>query len=339
MAATCPHCGNALAVRVRTTTERQWIVLLGEESDRRIGVGSRSSESFICQDCKRAIAEHDYIMRARSDVDNTARLRIHGEPGTRICRHHLSWAKTDRVIPGADGYIDVRVEPGAYSLAGYVYDPFGTRYTHVTAGLVKVELAPGDDEEVTLKPLTTCWAPGNITVLAVRGGDAGTGIETWWYEQREGEWTWFYKDTADEEGLVAWEECFWDAEDECGCWARFIGQLVFPIVPVSDHAVSPTDSLVARRKPHEHADTSDLVAFRGEGGRYISERPLPRYDMAQKWPWREAADHVIEWELLDVEGSVAGTFEVPTAHNFVIGSADLRTPESIPNAAARTGDE
>ena len=125
-----------------------------------------------------------------------ASLRIHGEASTRVCYCHRSrpyptspsaWVESNWIIPVVPGYVDVLLDAGEYSFAGYVYNGALVRYTHVTAGLVQIDLDWGDTEEITLKPLTQSWAPGNITVLAVRGGDPGTGIETWWYEQWEGE--------------------------------------------------------------------------------------------------------------------------------------------------------
>jgi len=292
-----------------------------------------------------------------------ASVRIHGDAGTRICYYHKSrpypasptaWTESDWTIPVDPGYVDVLLDAGEYSCAGYVYNASQLRYTHVTAGLVKIDLDWGDDEEITLKPLTTSWAPGNITVLAVRGGDAGTGIETWWYEQWEGEWTWFYKDTADEEGLVAWEECFWDEENGCGSWARFVGQPIFPIIAVSQRVLITNPSAqpnavcaVFNGHPHDSAywnlPAPDAAAYirpkpgqslepiydhvrlvhEYASGKAVSEIPLPRWEMGQRWPWWESSEHVVTWQLMADDDAVLAEFEVETTQHFVVAGQVL----------------
>ncbi|MFQ5809854.1 MAG: hypothetical protein ACE5JM_09570, partial [Armatimonadota bacterium] len=293
-----------------------------------------------------------------------ASVRIHGDAGTRVCYYHKSrpytasptaWTESDWVIPTDPGYVDVLLDAGEYSFAGYVYSGSLLRYTDVTAGLVKIDLDWGDDAEITLKPLTTSWAPGNITVLAVRGGDPGVGIETWWYEQWEGEWTWFYKDTADEDGLVAWEECFWDEENGCGCWARFKGQPIFPIIAVSQRVLltnpsaepnavcavfnghpedsgywnlpAPEASAYIRAKPGQSLDPMyDHVGLVKEygSGKAVSELPLPRWEMGQRWPWWDEANHVITWELMADDDTVLAEFEVATTQHFVVAGQVLQ---------------
>ncbi|MGD8241143.1 MAG: hypothetical protein PVH68_21495, partial [Armatimonadota bacterium] len=293
-----------------------------------------------------------------------ASLRIHGDAGTRICYYQKSrpypasptaWTESDWTIPTDPGYVDVLLDAGEYSFAGYVYNASLLRYTHVTAGLVQIDLDWGDDTDITLKSLTTSWAPGNITVLAVRGGDPGTGIETWWYEQWEGEWTWFYKDTADEEGLVAWEECFWDEDNGCGCWARFKGEPIFPIIAVSQRVLltnpsaepnavcavfnghpgdsgywnlpAPEASAYIRAKPGQSlAPMYDHVGLVKEygSGKAVSETPLPRWEMGQRWPWWDEPDHVITWQLMADDHTVLAEFEVEATQHFVVAGQVLR---------------
>jgi hypothetical protein len=292
-----------------------------------------------------------------------ASLRIHGDAGARICYYHKSrpypasptaWTESSWVIPVDPGYVDVLVDAGEYSFAGYVYNGTLLRYTDVTAGLVKIDLDWGDGEEITLKPLTTSWAPGNVTVLAVRGGDPAVGVETWWYEQWEGEWTWFYKDTADDEGLVAWEECFWDEDNGCGCWARFVGSPIFPIIAVSQRVAithpsaepnavcavfcghpedsgywnlpAPEAAAYVRPKPGQSlASVYDHVKLVTEygSGKAVSEIPLPRWEMNQRWPWWEYADHVITWQLMADDDTVLAEFEVETTQHFVVAGQVL----------------
>lgn len=289
-----------------------------------------------------------------------ASLRIHGEWGTRVCYYHkgrpyavspTAWTESDWLIP-QQGYVDVLVDAGEYSFAGYVYDGVLEHYDYVTGGLVKIDLDWGDNEEVTLKPLVTSWDPGNITVLAVRGGDAGVGIETWWYESWEGVWTWFYKDTADEEGLLQWEECFWDEENGCGCWARFVGEPIFPIIAVSQRVVvtnpeaepnavcavfcghedaywnlpAPKAGAYIRAKPGQGvAPAYDHVrVVKEEGsGKAVSEIPLPRWEMIERWPYWEQADHIITWELMADDDTVLTEFESWTTQHFVVAGQVL----------------
>jgi hypothetical protein len=59
-------------------------------------------------------------------------------------------------------------------------------------------------------------------------------------------------------------------------------------------------------------------------GKAVSEIPLPRWEMGERWPWWEYPDHVITWQLMADDATVLAEFEVETVQHFVVAGQVLQ---------------
>lgn len=170
-----------------------------------------------------------------TNAEYVAHYKEGAEAGWQPTPHHGSWQI------GGTGILTKQLDAGQYGFAGYTYAGSPTyRYPQVTDGLVQLDVDWGEEYDVILPPLVDSWehgGGGKHRVLVTRGRWPAEDVRTWWWEQWEGVYTWFYKDVSDEEGRVYWEECFVDPSTRSCAWARFYPgtQGIFPIINLHAH--------------------------------------------------------------------------------------------------------